>query len=265
MAATALLRLAALTGRDDLADAGPGDARRRSQAVLEQAPTAAGQSLIALDFLLATPQEFAVIAGDGPRRVPRRAARRSTRGSCPTRSSPRPPGAGAAASPRSSPCWPIARLATGGRRPTSASGSPARRRSSASRGQRGAGMTGRAPARTRGAPAWLAAGSLACRALGEIDYSKLQSGRPPRRLPDRPATAIPGRHARGRAYTHATPESVFGRDGRGGLAAELAGDPGRQAQRRDDGALRPLRRRRRAGRGQLRPARSRAASCWRAP
>ncbi|MBX6314015.1 MAG: thioredoxin domain-containing protein, partial [Isosphaeraceae bacterium] len=65
MAATALLRLAALTGRDDLAQAG----RATLQAVhrlLEQTPTAAGQSLIALDFLLATPQEFAVIAGADP-------------------------------------------------------------------------------------------------------------------------------------------------------------------------------------------------------
>ena len=33
---------------------------------MEQAPTAAGQSLIALDFLLAAPREFAVIAGDDP-------------------------------------------------------------------------------------------------------------------------------------------------------------------------------------------------------
>jgi uncharacterized protein YyaL (SSP411 family) len=62
MAATALLRLAALTGRDDLADVG----RKTLQAVhllLDQAPTAAGQSLVALDFLLAPPQEIAVIGG----------------------------------------------------------------------------------------------------------------------------------------------------------------------------------------------------------
>ena len=72
MAATALLRLAALTGRDDLTEAGP---RRRSEAVqlvLEQAPMAAGQSLIALDFLLAPPREFAVDRRRRPRRVPRR-------------------------------------------------------------------------------------------------------------------------------------------------------------------------------------------------
>ena len=52
MAATALARLAALTGRDDLDDL----ARSTLQAVqlvMEKAPTAAGQSLIALDFLLA--------------------------------------------------------------------------------------------------------------------------------------------------------------------------------------------------------------------
>ncbi len=63
MAATALLRLAALTGRSDLED----HARRALESVralLEQAPTAAGQSLIALDFLLAPTREFAVIGAD---------------------------------------------------------------------------------------------------------------------------------------------------------------------------------------------------------
>ncbi len=65
MAATALARLAALTGREDLA----GLARSTLQSVhlvLEKAPTAAGQSLIALDHVLATSREFAVIAGDDP-------------------------------------------------------------------------------------------------------------------------------------------------------------------------------------------------------
>jgi uncharacterized protein YyaL (SSP411 family) len=65
MAATALLRLAALTGRDDLADVG----RETLQAVhlvLEQAPMAAGQSLIALDFLLSPTREFALISGEDP-------------------------------------------------------------------------------------------------------------------------------------------------------------------------------------------------------
>ncbi|MDB5352487.1 MAG: thioredoxin domain protein [Planctomycetota bacterium] len=62
MAATALLRLAALTGRDDLETTG----RETLQAVrnvLEQMPTAAGQSLVALDFLLGNRQEFAVVSG----------------------------------------------------------------------------------------------------------------------------------------------------------------------------------------------------------
>jgi uncharacterized protein len=65
MAATALLRLGALTGRDDLAEAG----RKTLEAVqvlMERAPMAAGQSLVALDFLLAAPCELAIIAGDDP-------------------------------------------------------------------------------------------------------------------------------------------------------------------------------------------------------
>jgi uncharacterized protein YyaL (SSP411 family) len=62
MAATALLRLAALTGRGDLEAAGR-KTLESVQYVMEQAPMAAGQSLIALDFLLAAPQEFAVVAG----------------------------------------------------------------------------------------------------------------------------------------------------------------------------------------------------------
>jgi uncharacterized protein YyaL (SSP411 family) len=63
MAATALLRLAALTGRTDLEDAGRG-ALGSAAALIQKAPTAAGQSLIALDFLLAPVREFAVIGGD---------------------------------------------------------------------------------------------------------------------------------------------------------------------------------------------------------
>ncbi|MBV8608298.1 MAG: thioredoxin domain-containing protein [Singulisphaera sp.] len=65
MAATALLRLGALTGRDDLAEAG----RKTLEAVqvlMERAPMAAGQSLVALDFLLAAPRELAIIAGGDP-------------------------------------------------------------------------------------------------------------------------------------------------------------------------------------------------------
>ncbi|HEV3167020.1 MAG TPA: thioredoxin domain-containing protein, partial [Isosphaeraceae bacterium] len=62
MAATALLRLGAITGRDRLLSAG----RETLQALhllLEQSPRAAGQSLIALDFLLGSRREFAIIAG----------------------------------------------------------------------------------------------------------------------------------------------------------------------------------------------------------
>jgi hypothetical protein len=65
MAATALLRLAAITGRGDLEEAG----RRTLQgvrSVLVQSPTAAGQSLVALDFLLGDRREYAVISGDDP-------------------------------------------------------------------------------------------------------------------------------------------------------------------------------------------------------
>jgi uncharacterized protein YyaL (SSP411 family) len=62
MAATALLRLASLTGRDDLRRAGQG-ALAAVKPVLEQAPSAAGQSLIALDFDLAPAREIAVISG----------------------------------------------------------------------------------------------------------------------------------------------------------------------------------------------------------
>jgi uncharacterized protein YyaL (SSP411 family) len=62
MAATALVRLAALTGRDDLRTAGRATLES-VQYVMEQAPMAAGQSLVALDFLLAPCREFAVVAG----------------------------------------------------------------------------------------------------------------------------------------------------------------------------------------------------------
>src|SRR5512135_1277269 len=65
MAATALLRLGALTGRDDLAEAGR-KTLEAVQALMERAPMAAGQSLVALDFLLAAPRELAIIAGDDP-------------------------------------------------------------------------------------------------------------------------------------------------------------------------------------------------------
>lgn len=61
MAATALLRLGALTGREDLTAVGT-KTLETIHAVLAQAPMAAGQSLIALDFLLAPPREIALIA-----------------------------------------------------------------------------------------------------------------------------------------------------------------------------------------------------------
>jgi uncharacterized protein YyaL (SSP411 family) len=62
MAATGLLRLAGLTGRDDLRQLSE-SVLRSVQIYLQKAPMAMGQSLIALDFLLAAPREFAVIAG----------------------------------------------------------------------------------------------------------------------------------------------------------------------------------------------------------
>ena len=65
MAATALIRLGALTGRDDLTQAGR-SALESVQLMLEREPAAGGQSLIALDFLLGSTREFAVIAGSDP-------------------------------------------------------------------------------------------------------------------------------------------------------------------------------------------------------
>ncbi len=62
MAATALVRLGALTGRDDLRSAGRA-ALEAVKVVLENAPSAAGQSLIALDFELSPIRELAVVAG----------------------------------------------------------------------------------------------------------------------------------------------------------------------------------------------------------
>ena len=62
MAATALARLAALTGRADL-DALARSTLQSVHLVMERMPTAAGQSLVALDFLLGPAREYAVIAG----------------------------------------------------------------------------------------------------------------------------------------------------------------------------------------------------------
>jgi uncharacterized protein len=65
MAATVLLRLGRLTGRDDLVRAGR-FALESVQHLLEHEPAAAGQSLIALDFLLGRTREIAVISGPDP-------------------------------------------------------------------------------------------------------------------------------------------------------------------------------------------------------
>jgi uncharacterized protein YyaL (SSP411 family) len=62
MAATALARLGALTGREELIEAAE-ETLRAVKLVMEKAPTAAGQSLIALDFLRQPRREFAVVAG----------------------------------------------------------------------------------------------------------------------------------------------------------------------------------------------------------
>jgi uncharacterized protein YyaL (SSP411 family) len=65
MAATALLRLARLTGRDDFEQSAR-TALKAVEGIMARYPTAAGQSLIALDILLARPREIAVIAGADP-------------------------------------------------------------------------------------------------------------------------------------------------------------------------------------------------------
>jgi uncharacterized protein YyaL (SSP411 family) len=65
MAASALLRLAALTSRSDLEEAALG-ALRSARAIMAGYPSAAGQSLIALDFALAPRQEVVVCEGADP-------------------------------------------------------------------------------------------------------------------------------------------------------------------------------------------------------
>jgi uncharacterized protein YyaL (SSP411 family) len=62
MAATCLIRLGALTGREHVIEAGR-SALLAVELVLQREPAAAGQSLIALDFLLGPIREFAVISG----------------------------------------------------------------------------------------------------------------------------------------------------------------------------------------------------------
>ena len=60
MAVTGLLRLAALTGRDDLRQKAEATLTAY-QGVMNDSPIAVGQMLIALDFLLGPVQEFAVV------------------------------------------------------------------------------------------------------------------------------------------------------------------------------------------------------------
>ena len=62
MAATALLKLAALTGRNNYREAAAGTLQAVGE-VLEKSPLAAGQSLIALDFLLGPVTECVLIDG----------------------------------------------------------------------------------------------------------------------------------------------------------------------------------------------------------
>jgi uncharacterized protein YyaL (SSP411 family) len=62
LAAIALARLSALTGRDDLRRLAL-ETLAAARIVLEEAPSAAGQSLIALDFLLGPVREVALFAG----------------------------------------------------------------------------------------------------------------------------------------------------------------------------------------------------------
>jgi uncharacterized protein len=63
MAATSLIRLGILTGREDLTRLGR-ETLQSVRFVMERAPTAAGQALIALDVLLGPAREIVVIGGD---------------------------------------------------------------------------------------------------------------------------------------------------------------------------------------------------------
>ncbi len=134
MAATALLRLAALTGRDDLRAAG--EATLASvHTVMAQAPMAAGQSLIALDFLLAAPREFAVIAGTDPREF-QAVLKTIFRGFDPHKVVAPAPSAPATELVALVPLLADRPAPRGGQRPISVSASPAARRSWGSRGWR---------------------------------------------------------------------------------------------------------------------------------
>jgi uncharacterized protein YyaL (SSP411 family) len=65
MAATALLRLATLTGRNDFYEAAR-DTLEQATGLMEKAPTAAGQLLIAADLLIGPRVEWVLCAGDDP-------------------------------------------------------------------------------------------------------------------------------------------------------------------------------------------------------
>ena len=127
MAATALVRLAAITGRDDLDRIGR-EALATVETVFEKSPWRPGQSLLALDFAVAPGRELAVVAGADPREfaevldavyarfLPRAvvapAAREASR-----------------RSPAWSPCWRIDRRSATGRRSITARRAPAASRS----------------------------------------------------------------------------------------------------------------------------------------
>ena len=97
---------------------------------MEKAPSAAGQSLIALDFVLAPPREFAVIAGADPAEF-RAALEAIYARFLPHKVVAPRPGRGPAAATRPAPGRPAGPGRQG--RPTSASTSPARPRWWASR------------------------------------------------------------------------------------------------------------------------------------
>ena len=91
MAATALVRLGALTGRDDLRSAGRA-ALEAVKVVLENAPSAAGQSLVALDFELSPDPRARRDRRRRRARVPRRPRRHPTPAFFPEPWSPPQPG-----------------------------------------------------------------------------------------------------------------------------------------------------------------------------
>jgi uncharacterized protein YyaL (SSP411 family) len=78
VAATALLRLAKLTGRDDLRDKAEATLRLYA-GLMKEHPTAMGQMLIALDFDIGPVEEYAVVgdpSAEDTRRVLRAIRRR---------------------------------------------------------------------------------------------------------------------------------------------------------------------------------------------